>query len=726
MDRNTVIGFVLIGALLVTMMMINSKRQHEFQGNPETAIKNFLGALARKNQKDIKDAVIIGADSKGIGALSSLMADDALFNATVKYDTASLVLGSPAEKNGLTVVAVSEKKYPAVNFIVGLDEHQRYKVMLDQNLILGMMNHKPAELKQLAPLSDSVYHVWQQELSPKTEVATTAPADSSQAKPDSWFLTSGAKAETTILENDLLKITFNSKGASIGNVELKKFKKADGTPVFLNQSEFNKFSYAVNSGKNQSTYIENVLFKAQAPVKNADNSTTLNFVAGEDSVGKKITHSYTIHPGNYMIDFAINISGAEQVFTQKNLNLRWQVESPKIEQDHAYELTQSHYCYLSEDKFDFEYIAKPDAKDLVNTKWVGIKQQFFLSALIYSKNFNNTHSGWVTPTDTAAGYLTQVTTDATLQMPQGNSIVLPFQMYFGPSDYNVLKQYHNDMEYIVPYGSGIFSFVKYINRYFLLPVFDFLRSNIASMGIVILLLTLLIRLITSPILYKSYLSGAKMKVLKPEVDALKAKYKDDQQTFGMEQMKLWKSAGVSPLGGCLPALLQIPIFMSLYYFFQSNISLRGESFLWATNLAQYDSIAHLPFSIPFYGDHVSLFTLTAVITSLLISLYSMSNMQDNNNPLMKYMPYIFPFMLLGIFNKLPAALTWYYTISNTITLLLQVIIQKYIINHDKIIAEIAENRKKPMKKSKWQERIDAMQESQKKLQDLKNKSGGKA
>ena len=281
------------------------------------------------------------------------------------------------------------------------------------------------------------------------------------------------------------------------------------------------------------------------------------------------------------------------------------------------------------------------------------------------------------------------------------------------------------MENMVPYGSGVFSFVKYINRYFLLPVFDFIQSNVASMGIVILLLTLLIRLITSPILYKSYLSGAKMKVLKPEVDALKAKYKDDQQAFSMEQMKLWRSAGVSPLGGCLPALLQIPIFMSLYYFFQSNIDLRGKNFLWAHDLAAYDSIAKLPFSIPFYGDHVSLFTLTAVLTSLLISIYSMSNMQDNSNPVMKYMPYIFPVLLLGVFNKLPAALTWYYTVSNTITLILQIVIQKYIINHEKIIAEISEKRKQPVKKSKMAERIEAMQESQKKLQEMKNKPKGK-
>jgi YidC/Oxa1 family membrane protein insertase len=250
------------------------------------------------------------------------------------------------------------------------------------------------------------------------------------------------------------------------------------------------------------------------------------------------------------------------------------------------------------------------------------------------------------------------------------------------------------------------------------------------MGMVILLLTLFIRLLTSPILYKSYLSGAKMKALKPEVDSLKAKFTDktgtlDQQAFSVEQMKLWRSAGVSPLGGCLPALLQIPIFMSLYYFFQSNISLRGESFLWAKDLAAYDTIytfGHIPVIDSLYGDHISLFTITATVTSLLISIYSMSNMQDNNNPVMKYMPYIFPVLLLGVFNNLPSALTWYYTISNTITLILQIVIQKYIINHEKILTQIEENRKKPVKQSKLQERLQAMQESQKKLQESKKGS----
>jgi YidC/Oxa1 family membrane protein insertase len=213
-----------------------------------------------------------------------------------------------------------------------------------------------------------------------------------------------------------------------------------------------------------------------------------------------------------------------------------------------------------------------------------------------------------------------------------------------------------------------------------------------------------------------------MKLLKPEIEVLKTKYKDDKQAFGMEQMKLFKSAGVNPLGGCIPALFQIPIFFALYDFFNSNIALRQESFWWAKDLSTYDSIYNLPFHIPFYGDHISLFTITAAVTSMLISLYGMSNMQDTGNPVMKYLPFIFPVVLIGVFNRMPAALTWYYTVSNTITLLIQLVIQKYIIDHDKIMAQLQENKKKPVAKSKWQERVTAMQESNAKLKSMREKA----
>ena len=196
---------------------------------------------------------------------------------------------------------------------------------------------------------------------------------------------------------------------------------------------------------------------------------------------------------------------------------------------------------------------------------------------------------------------------------------------------------------------------------------------------------------------------------------------DDQQGFAMEQMKLFREAGVNPLGGCIPALLQIPIFFALFSFFNSNVALRGESFLWADDLSAYDVIAKLPFHVWGLGDHISLFTVLAVITSLLISLYSMNMSPDQNNPMLKYMPYIFPIIMLGIFNSLPSALTWYYTVSNVITLLLQFIIQNFIIDHKKVLAKIEANKKKPKKQSKWQERLSQMQDAQKQMQEAKKK-----
>ncbi|MCU0395171.1 MAG: membrane protein insertase YidC, partial [Chitinophagaceae bacterium] len=295
-------------------------------------------------------------------------------------------------------------------------------------------------------------------------------------------------------------------------------------------------------------------------------------------------------------------------------------------------------------------------------------------------------------------------------------------LYYGPNDYKTLKGYDNGMHNIVDLGSGMFAFVKWINRWLILPVFEFLGNLMGGTGgWTILLLTIFIRLLIAPLTYSSYLSGAKMKALRPEIDAMKARLGNDQQAMSMEQMKLFREAGVNPLGGCVPALLQIPIFFALYSFFNSVIELRGVPFLWATDLSSYDSIYNFGFEIPFYGGHISLFTVTACVTSLLISVYSMASTPDTGNPVMKYMPYIFPVMMLFIFNKLPSALTWYYTVSNVITLALQFVIQNYIIDHDKILAQISENKSKPKKKTKWQERLEQMQEAQKKMDERKNK-----
>jgi YidC/Oxa1 family membrane protein insertase len=609
---------------------------------------------------------------------------------------------------------------------MGLDKNKIIGFALIGLMFLGLMyfnNKSKSEFEaNTKKLQDSTAAAQKLKVDPKLAIIDSAKKDSLvDAKQSQGF--NQAKVETVTLENEVIKVSFTSKGAQPSLVELKKFRKYDSTNVIMQNGNFNKFSYKINSGTNLVAESESIVFAALPVVVNADGGKTISFKTGDSTGGKEIIHQYTLHPNEYMMDFNIITKGTN-LFDGNVMNFVWQVEAPLVEKDRKYELTQGHICYVKEDKFDFENAFQPSSKSFDKpVDFIASKQQFFIASLNAKNKFQSGIVDWTMPADTSSKYLFRTTANMKLAAQSAGTTALQF--YYGPSDYNILKKYNNKMENIVPYGTGIFAFVKYINRYFLLPVFDFLRGHIASMGIVILLLTLLIRLITSPILYKSYLSGAKMKLLKPEVDALKAKHTDksgtiDQQAFSMEQMKLWKQAGVSPMGGCLPALLQIPIFMSLYHFFQANVDLRGKSFLWSKDLAAYDSILHLPFDIPFYGDHVSLFTLTAVITSMLISIYSMSSMQDNSNPVMKYMPYIFPVLLLGVFNNLPSALTWYYTISNAITLLLQIFIQKYVINHDKIKAQMEENKKKPVKQSKIAEKVAAMQESQRKKENNVN------
>lgn len=620
---------------------------------------------------------------------------------------------------------------------MGMDRNTVIGFILIGLLMFGMFyfnskNQKEWEAQQ-KHYNDSIAAL-KPKVNPAISKADSLRADSlRQLSLGGTFNTSNNIAQTVEVENEILKLSINTKGAQPQKVVLKSFKKFDGTPLVLQDSKYNKFSYSVNTGVNQIAESGNIVFAAKPVVKNADGSQTLSFVAG-DSAGHQITHTYVLKPNEYKVDFNIDISGAQNMFTGNVMNIDWQTEIAQQEKDHKYEKLQTNIVYQSGGEFDFKRLGKEsesDSKNLSeNVSWVGVRQQFFTTVLEAGNKFSSANLNWHTSADTN-NYLVQSSALAKVQVPSGANVSVPLHFYYGPSDYNILSKYGNNMKELVPYGAGMFSFVKYINRHFLLPVFDFLKGHVASMGIVILLITLLIRLITSPILYNSYYSSAKMKVLKPEVDELRAKHVNpktgelDQQAFGMAQMQLWKSAGVNPMQGCIPALLQIPIFMSLYYFFQGNVDLRGKNFLWAHDLAAYDSILKLPFNIPFYGDHVSLFALLATLTSFLISLYSMNQMQDQSNPVMKYMPYFFPIMMLFFFNSLPSALTWYYTVSNTITLILQFVIQKYIIDHDKILVQINENKKKPQKVSKFQERIQAMQEQQKKLQEMKQKGKDK-
>jgi YidC/Oxa1 family membrane protein insertase len=523
------------------------------------------------------------------------------------------------------------------------------------------------------------------------------------------------------VENDVMKIIFTNKGAQPKLVELKNFRSVDSSPVKLVDGSFDKISYLINTGPQQTANITDLYFSGGNIVKNNDGSQVITFEL-PDSAGKTVSHQFIIKPGNYMLDWNISLTGADRLITQNSLNMLWQTEARQHELDILSEKRETQIGLYESGGFDYFTVGSGLDKKFENgLQWLSVKQKFFNVTLISKNGFSYADINCVVPPDSAK-IITSATANLKVKVPTGTNASLPLQIYYGPTDYKVLKSYNMEMEDLVNLGQGFYAFVKYINRWIVMPVFNFFSKYIGSFGLVIALLTIFIRLLTSPLVYTSYLSGAKMKALRPELDTLKAKHKDDQQAYGMEQMKLFRSAGVNPLGGCIPALLQIPIFFALYSFFNSHIALRGQSFWWAKDLSSFDTIITWKANIPFIGSHLSLFTILAVVTSLLISLYSMSMTPDQNNPVLKYMPYIFPVMLLGIFNGLPSALTWYYTVSNVITLILQFVIQNYIIDHDKILAQIEENKKKPKTKSKWQERLEQMQETQKKMQDVKQRS----
>jgi len=521
------------------------------------------------------------------------------------------------------------------------------------------------------------------------------------------------------VNNGVMSITFTSKGGQPKKVELTKFNGLDSTPVKLASTDDDKIDYGINTS-NGATSISTLNF-IDTLIKNPDGSQTVICSLFSDS-NQTIKHIFTIRPNDYMIDFTVQIEGANKLL-EDGLNLIWRYKAIQQESDLSFEKQNTQVGYIMDGDFDYHTIGRRSSKEFDKpVKWIGLRQRFFNTFLVIKNNLSTGRMEWIIPADTAKTVV-QSTAYLKVQVPKASSASIPFSILYGPADFKMLKQHELSFEKLINLGQGAYAFVRPVNRFIVIPVFDFIKSLTVSMGLAIALLTIFIRTITSPLMYPGYKTSAQMRALKPDLAKLKVKFPEQQQ-YAMEQMKFTREAGVNQFAGCLPALVQIPIFFSLYSFFNSNVSFRGQSFLWAKDLSAFDDVIKFGVNIPLLGNHLSLFTITAVITSFFISLYSMSTTMspDQSNPVMKYMPYIFPFFLLFIFNRLPSALTWYYTVSNIITLILQFVIQNYIIDHDKILAKIEENRKKPKTQSKWQERMQQMQEQQKKMKELQQKN----
>lgn len=588
--------------------------------------------------------------------------------------------------------------------------------------------------KQQAIIAEQQKHV--QDSIAKAQATKIPPKDIATARLDSlkndslskitkagnFTAAAGGTEQTITAENELMKVTFTNKGARVKKVELKKYTSHDGKLVVLGATDKDLISYNINTGSNHSAATSDLFFTGSDIVKNSDGSQEIKFTL-QDSAGTSVVHDYIIKPNSYVIDWDIKMNNAAGLLTNNTLNFTYKAQPVQHEGSVDYERRVADVCFSEGNEFD--YISSHTDKTFEQpVQWLSSVQQFFNTTLI-TKNKDGFASGNVHWTRFADSSKVMGTVDATLQMKLNASanFDIPMQLYYGPNDYKILGTVAPNMDQIINLGRDLYSFVRPINKYIIMPVFNFFAGFISKYGWVIALLTIFIRLVTSPLTYKSYKSGAKMKLVRPELDELRKKYGSDQQGFAMEQMKLFREMGVNPLGGCMPMLLQIPIFFALYSFFNSNIALRGQSFLWSKDLSAYDGILHWNTNLWIIGNHLSIFALLAVVTSFLISVYNMSmTPSDPNNPALKYMPYIYPPMMLIFFNGLPAALTWYYTVSNVITLIIQFVIQNYILDHDKLHAQMKEKQSAPKTQSKWQMQYEKMMDNQKKIQEMKDRT----
>ena len=511
--------------------------------------------------------------------------------------------------------------------------------------------------------------------------------------------------ESFIIENDVLKITFNNRGASISDIILKNYTSPNNEYLNLYSRDNGDFNLMISDEENIS--FNEILFDKK--IEKRDTKQIITFTASNPDQ-KKITIIYEILEG-YIIESKILLN--DKFINPSNLQFNWSNNLLHQENNITNEKNQTRINYFTkEEEFDYTSATSTDIEEVEikePLKWISFKQQFFSSAIISENEILNSNLTSEYSEDEIINK--KFTLDS--EIPFVNNTI-SFKYYFGPNKYSILKniedEFHNNL-YLGWFGVGGF------NRYIIVPIFNFLENITSNYGLIILFMVFLIRIVVTPLTFKSHLSMAKMKVLNPEIQDIRKKYEGDMQKSQGEIMELYQKTGVSPLGGCLPILFQLPILVSVFYFLPNAIELRGKSFLWASDLSNFDSILDLPFSIPLYGDHISLFTILMTVSTILINKAN-SQMQTMEGP-MKTIQYVLPFMFLFIFNNFSSGLTYYYFLSNVASYA-QIFIFKRFVDEEKIKKEIEFNRKRNLntKKSSFQLRLEeamkAKQESKKK------------
>lgn len=578
-------------------------------------------------------------------------------------------------------------------------------------------------IEHVARIQDSIKHV-----APATISATP---DSINVSTDA-ISTSNANAlvdtvpeQSLVIENELMAVTFSSKGGGVKSVMLKGHKTWDGKPLYLFNGENRDAGFMVltSTGEINTSKLSFNTTSTNANVT-GKNKATVVFTA-QIGDGRTVEQSYSISGNSHEVISNFRVNGSQQgiqkivMYDRTNLN--------NVEQVAATELNNSTIYFKYANDEDVEHIdpGKTGEENIpAPIDWVSFKQQYFNASILSKGLFE---SGSIRVTDKGKpGLLHRFETDLVVAYDPTKPIDFNYTLYYASNNYQELKRMDIGLQKIIPLGWGIFAWMSApVNKWFIIPMFNFFNDFIKNYGLIILIMTVVIKILLFPLTYKSLVSAAKMRVLKPEIDELKEQYKDDQAKFGAEQMKLFQRAGVNPLGGCIPMLLQLPILVAMYSFFPVSIELRQQSFLWAQDLSTFDNILpvfgiqHLPFAIPFYGNHVSLFTILMTVTSIIMAVYN--NQMTGATGQMKYMSYIFPIMLLGIFNNLSAALTYYYFLSNVISFVMQWGVQKFVLDEAAIHAQIQENKKKTPKKSGFMQRLEEMQRKQQQPAKLPSK-----
>ncbi|WP_103920255.1 membrane protein insertase YidC [Candidatus Venteria ishoeyi] len=545
-----------------------------------------------------------------------------------------------------------------------------------------------------------------------------------------FSLAATGEQEFTYLENDVLRLKISNKGGRVYSTELKDFQTHDSLPLILFDGDSTVFGFDFFTRENLAISTNNLFFSSQnshslVVAESSPKSLTMRLMVSNNSY---IDYIYTLEPGSYMVDFDVRLVGMNEVLAsnQNFLDLKWQFYVPGQEKGRKFEDQYSTiYFKHKDDEVDYLSETKDDDSESIPTKvkWISYKQQFFATTLIADNFFLNADINQNKTIDDPK-YLKFYQSAIGVPFNNSSNESINMQFYFGPTHYTSLKKFDLDLEQMVPLGWGIFGWV---NRFAIIPVFNFLGSFISNYGIIILLLTILIKLVLFPLTYKSYMSSAKMRVLKPQVEELtknipKEKSMEKQQ----KTMEFYKKAGVNPMGGCLPMALQMPILIAMFRFFPASIELRQQSFLWATDLSSYDSIVswttHIPLLSDFYGNHISLFTLLMTISTIFYTRLNQSQMGDMNSqmPGMKTMMYFFPVMMLFWFNSYASGLSYYYLVANLITFGQMFLIKRFV-DEKAIIKQMESNKKKPVKKSNFQARLEKMQKERTQATSKKKK-----